>query len=83
MNVLLKKMVLWTVSVVRAAVITTCAAVVYVAVYVMCFNGDFSKAEEVILPCIGAVLIFLGLILADTEWIDKHLKNDKYEANVY
>lgn len=83
MSVLLKKLALWTASVVRAAVITACAAVAYVAVYVMCFNGDFSKTEEVILPCIGAVLMFLGLILADTEWIDKHLKNDEYERKYY
>lgn len=83
MSELLKRLILWSVSVIRAAVVTTCTAIAYVAVYVMYFNGNFSKTEEIVLPCIGAALIFLGLILADTEWIEKHLENDKYGTKIY
>lgn len=77
MDQVLLKVLLWTVSVVRSAIITACVSALYCAVYVACFEGNFSDTEEVLLPSISAALLFLGLILSDTAWVESHFNEPK------
>ena len=77
MKIVLFKAVLWLISVIRAAVITAGLATLYTVIYVVWFDGDFSKTEEILVPCIGAALLFLGLTFSSTPWVNSYFEDDK------
>lgn len=76
MNKVLLCAFLWFVALFRALAVAGGSLLVYVMIYTMYFNGKFSKPEEIILPCIGAGILFLGLLLDSTSWVERNLKFD-------
>jgi uncharacterized membrane protein len=62
---------LWTTALVRATIVTAGSVVLYVFCYYAVYGAEFNKSDDYILPIIGAIAIFVALILHDLSWIEK------------
>lgn len=80
MSELLLRTFLWFVALIRAAIVAGGTLLIYIAIYTLYFNGKFSKPEEILLPYIGAGILFLGLLLSSTSWVENNVNSDNNET---